>query len=375
MNDRPVPTQTASDGPPTSPAQLDAPDWKESLKRAVKEFKADRGTLSAAGMAFYWFLAIFPALIAAVGIIGILNLSDTLVADIKKAIETTLPGDAPSILASAIDRANENSKGSSIVAALIGLGIALWSASSGMVALQAGMDVAYDVEDDRKLVKKRGVALLLIAAAAVLGGVASALIIFGKPLGQGLGIPDSAPFVVLWTVVRWVLGLATLSVLFALFYYFGPNREKPHWAWISPGGVVATVIWLLASLAFSFYVSSFSSYARTYGSFTGVVVLLLWLYLSAIAIVVGAELNAELERQGERKRRERRGGRGRKQGTERPAPEPPQATPTPAPTPAADGGRRRRPRSQPPSEPAPALEPTAAPAAQTEQDAWLSYGK
>src|SRR5215210_3321206 len=326
MTERPVPTQTTSDGPPTSPAGLDAPDWKESLKRAVKEFKADRGTLIAAGMGFYWFLAVFPALIAAVGVIGLLHLSDSLVANIQDAIRTTLPGNAADILANAVKDAGAKSRGSSVVATVIGLAIALWSASSGMVALQAGMDVAYDVEDERKLVKKRGLALLLIAAAGVLGGVASALIVFGKPLGQGLGIPDSTPFVVLWTVVRWVLGLGTLSVLFALFYYFGPNREKPHWAWSSPGGIVATVIWLLASLAFSFYVSSFSSYNETYGSFSGVVVLLLWLYLSAIAIVVGAELNAELERQGERKRRGRRGRRRREREVDRPAPA---AQPTP----------------------------------------------
>ena len=364
MTDGPVPAQTASDGPPTSPAQLDAPDWKESLRRAVGEFKSDRGTLIAAGMGFYWFLAVFPALIAAVGIIGLLNLTDSLVADIQKAITTTLPGNAATILSEAVGDAKDKGGGSSVVATVIGLAIALWSASSGMVALQAGMDLAYDVEDDRKLVKKRGVALLLIVAAGILGGVASALIVFGKPLGQGLGIPDSTPFVVLWTVVRWVLGLATLSVLFALFYYFGPNREKPRWTWISPGGVLATVIWLLASLAFSFYVSSFSSYADTYGSFTGVVVLLLWLYLSAIAIVVGAEMNAELERQGERKRREWRGGRRRKKAEEPRPLEARQASPPPD----ADADH-----FEPAPEPAPAPAPTGA--AQSEQDAWLSYGK
>ncbi|HEX2192782.1 MAG TPA: YihY/virulence factor BrkB family protein [Acidimicrobiales bacterium] len=375
MTDRPVPAQTTSDGSPTSPAQLDAPDWKESLKRAVQEFKADRGTLIAAGMGFYWFLAVFPALIAAVGIIGLLNLSESLVTDIKKAIETTLPGSAARTLVDTLDVVTRQSGGSSVVATIIGLVLALWSASSGMVALQAGMDVAYDVEDDRKLVKKRGLALLLIAAAAVLGGIASALIIFGKPLGQGLGIPDSTPFVVLWTVVRWVLGLATLTVLFAVFYYFGPNREKPHWSWISPGGVVATVIWLLASLAFSFYVSSFSSYNETYGSFSGVVVLLLWLYLSAIAIVVGAEMNAELERQGERKRRGRRRGR-RRGGEESVAP---QAPPSPAPPPRPSDGAEdeAEPQAQPQPEPQPGSERAPAPARadRSEQDAWLSYGR
>ncbi len=362
MAENPVPPQTSSEIPPTSPAQLDAPDWKESLKRAVQEFKSDRGTLIAAGMGFYWFLAVFPALIAAVGIIGLLNLTDSLVASIQQAIRTTLPGSAAGILVDAVGKA-DRAGGSSLVATVIGLALALWSASSGMVALQAGMDVAYDVEEDRKLVKKRGVALLLIAAAAILGGIASALIIFGKPLGQGLGIPDSAPFVVLWTVVRWVLGLATLTVLFACFYYFGPNRRKPRWTWISPGGVVATVIWLLASLAFSFYVTSFNSYNENYGSFSGVVVLLLWLYLSAIAIVVGAELNAELERQGETKRRQRRGRRRPRSSEAAPAVAAP-AIAAPGPS---DGAERQ-------AEPAPEAAPSPS-ARQSEQDAWLRYGR
>jgi membrane protein len=216
------------------------------------------------------------------------------------------------------------------------------------------------------LVKKRGVALLLIVAAGVLGGVASALIVFGKPLGHGIGIPDEGVFVVVWTVVRWVLGLATLSVLFAVFYYYGPNREKPRWTWLSPGGVVATAVWLLASLGFSFYVSSFSSYAKTYGSFTGVVVLLLWLYLSAIAVVIGAELNAELERQGERKRKDGSRRRRRSSGGDR---------------------RPRAARTEQPAAtaawepaPAPAPVPTERPAAppgsdRSLRDAWRSYGR
>jgi membrane protein len=123
--------------------------------------------------------------------------------------------------------------------------------------------------------------------------------VFGAPIGHALrdNLPFGGAFVVLWTVVRWALGLAALTSLFATIYFLAPNRETPRWAWVSPGGILAAGIWLLASIGFSFYVSSFGKYAQTYGSLAGVVVLLLWLYLTALAVVLGGELNAELERQ------------------------------------------------------------------------------
>jgi membrane protein len=134
----------------------------------------------------------------------------------------------------------------------------------------------------------------------VLGGTATALIVFGAPLGDALrdNLPFGSAFVVLWTLIRWVGGLVALTGLFATIYYLSPNRDTPRWVWVSPGGILAAVIWLVASLGFSIYVSQFGNYAETYGgSLAGVVVLLLWLYLTALAVVLGGELNAELERQ------------------------------------------------------------------------------
>ena len=299
--EHPIPPRTGGTGEPDSPLDLSAPDWKESLRRAVKEFKADKGTLISAGMAFYWFLAVFPGLLAAIGIMGLLALADTATSDIAKAIRTTLPGDAAEVLVNSVTKAGRQSNGSSVVATVLGIGLALWSASAGMVAMQVGLDVAYDVEEERKFVKKRVTALILVGVTLLLGGVATALIVFGQPIGESLSthLPfGESAFVVGWTVARWALGIVALTVLFASFYYLGPNRDSPKWSWISPGGVVGVLIWLAASLGFSFYVSSFSSYAETYGSLTGVVVLILWLYLTALAVVVGGEFNAELERQG-----------------------------------------------------------------------------
>lgn len=316
MTDRPVPPQTGDGGQADSPLELSGPDWKESLRRAVKEFKDDRGSLISAGMAFYWFLAIFPGLLAAVGIIGLLELGASTVEDVVKAIRETLPGDAAEVLSGAVERAGAQPSGSSVVATVIGVALALWSASAGMVAMQTGLDVAYDVEDERKFVAKRVTALVLLVVIVLLGGLASALIVFGQPLGDSLR--DVLPlggevFAVVWTLGRWLLAVVALVTMFAAFYYLAPNRGSPKWTWVSPGGVLGVAIWLAASLAFSFYVSSFGSYAETYGSLTGVVVLILWLYLTALAVVMGGELNAELERQSDL------GGAGGAAPTARPA--------------------------------------------------------
>jgi membrane protein len=210
-----------------------------------------------------------------------------------------MPGGSGQLLVDAVRNSASQSGGASLVATLAGVAVALWSASAGMVGMQMGLDVAYDVESDRKFVKKRLVAFELLAAMLVLGGVATALIVFGAPLGNALrdNLPFGSAFVLLWTVVRWVLGLVVLIGLFATIYYLAPNRDSPKWVWVSPGGILAAAIWLVASLGFSVYVASFGKYAQTYGALAGVVVLLFWLYLTALAIVLGGELNAELERQ------------------------------------------------------------------------------
>jgi membrane protein len=285
--------------PIETPTDVPARGWFSSIKRTLKEAKNDRISLHAAAVAFYWFLSVFPLLIAAVGILALLHISQHFVTGISSGIRQTLPSGAASVLTQAVSSASGKTAGG-FVAAIVAIVLALWSASSGMASAEEALDVAYDVPESRKFVRKRGVALVLTFVALALGGIATALLVFGQPLGIAISkaISLGSAFSVVWTIVRWALTVLVVMTLFAVFYYLGPNRKAPNWKWVSPGGVVAAIIWLAASLGFSFYVSNFGgSYGKTYGSLAGVVVLMLWLWLSALALLFGAELNGELERE------------------------------------------------------------------------------
>jgi membrane protein len=262
---------------------MEPADWTSIAKRTGKEIKDDRVTLIAAGMAYYMFLAIFPAFIALIGILGLINASPETIASISDTIRDSLPGGSGAVLVDAIEQATNPSEGAALTAALVGIGAAVWSASSGFVALQSGLNVAYDIPQDRKFIGKRGVALLLIVATGLLGAVPSPFFSFGDGL--------------IFTVIGWVLTIAAVIALFSTYYAIGPKRDAPNWRWISPGGLLGAFIWIVGSLGFGFYASTLGDYSKTYGPVGLIVVLIFWLWLSSLAILIGGELNSEMERQ------------------------------------------------------------------------------
>lgn len=285
----------ASDGrAPDSPTRLSSTKMG-TLKRTFKEFSADNITDWAAALTYYSILAIFPAIIALVSIIGLVG--DSLTQPLLDNVGKLAPGPAKDILTNAITNLASN-KGAAGIAFIIGLALALNSASSYVSAFARASNSIYDVEEGRPVWKLKPqqigitiVLLLLLVAVTVAVAVSGPL---AQELGKVLGIGDSA--VMIWDLAKIPLILVVVSFMFAFLYKTAPNVRQPGFRFWSPGGVVALIIWIVASLLFALYVATFASYNKTYGSLGGVVVFLVWMWITNLAILFGAEFNSELQR-------------------------------------------------------------------------------
>jgi membrane protein len=272
--------------------------WKVVLRSTLTHVKLNRVNMAAGAFAYRWFLAIFPIIIALLGIATLVTVPRHVVISLISGVTKSLPSGAAQVFTTAINHAVQHT-GADLFATVAACVIALWSATSGMVIVEEGLDMAFGLPLDRSFLHKRAVAIPLLLGATVLGGAASTLIIFGPQLGNV--IRESAPlggaaFSAVWTMLRFVIALALMNLLMSLLYYLAPNRPRARWRWTSPGALFATILWALVSLGFSFYTSSFDSYGRTYGAFASVAILIFWLYLTGLAIVVGGEVDAAVER-------------------------------------------------------------------------------
>ncbi len=276
-----------------APSDLQKDGWITVAKRTWAEGTDDHISLIAAGCAFYGLMAIFPGIIAVMAIAGFFIDPETIV-DQANTLARVMPQQAAQIV---IDQARSVAGGNSgglTLAAIFGLLTAFYSATAGMRSLMEGLNVAFDITETRGLF--RGMA---VRAVLTLGLIVGFLLIVGVlvvlPLVLTFLISGGASEVIM-TWLRWPVVLLIVIGGLAILYHFGPNRDGRAWRWITPGAMVATIIWIVGSVAFSYYVRSFGSYNETFGALGGVIVLLLWLWLSAYIILLGAELDSEMER-------------------------------------------------------------------------------
>jgi membrane protein len=265
------------------------------LKRTVREFKEDELVDRAAALTYYGVLAIFPAILALVSVLGLVGASAT--KPLLDNLGSVAPGPAKDIFTTAIQNL-QKSRGTGGVLFVVGLAVALWSASGYVAAFMRASNAIYEIEEGRPIWKtvpvRLGMTLVLVVLLAI---TALAVVLTGglaNQLGNLLGIGKSA--VTVWDIAKWPVLVVIVSFMFALLYWASPNVKQPGFRWISPGGLVAVVMWIVASGVFALYVANFGSYNKTYGALAGVIIFLVWLWLSNIAVLLGAEFNAELER-------------------------------------------------------------------------------
>ncbi len=283
------------DASATGPTQLKTRSWLGVLRRTGTEFRDDNLTDWAAALTYYAVLSIFPGLIVLVSVLGLIGESAT--QPLIDNLGSVAPGPAKDIFTSAIENI-EGSQGAAGVFFVIGLAAAIWSASGYIGAFMRASNAIYDIEEGRPIWKtlplRVGLTVLLMLLTAITAFAVTLSGGLAQEVGNVIGVGDTA--VDVWNIAKWPVLLLFVSFLFAVLYWAAPNVKQPGFRWITPGGLLAVAGWVIASLAFAFYVSNFGSYNKTYGALAGPIVFLVWLWISNIMILLGAEFNAELER-------------------------------------------------------------------------------
>jgi membrane protein len=266
-----------------------------ALRRTIGQFQEDNLTDWAAALTYYGILSIFPMLIALVSILGLAG--DSATQPLIDNVRELTPGPAREIFTSAIENIQKSGSAAGVLF-VVGLATALWSASGYVAAFMRASNVIYDVEEGRPVWKtlpvRLGVTVVLVVLLAVTGIGVTLTGGLAEQVGNLLGVGDTA--VSVWQIAKWPVLLLVVSFMFAFLYWAAPNVKQPGFKWITPGGLLAVILWVVASALFAFFVANFASYNKTYGALGGVVTFLVWLWISNLALLLGAELNAELVR-------------------------------------------------------------------------------
>jgi membrane protein len=282
-------------GPP-SPVRLTRRHWWAAAKRAGKEFKDDGAADLAAALTYYGVLSIFPGLLVLVSVLGLVG--ESTVAEVQAAVKEVAPGAVGEFMDQAITQVSNNA-GAAGLAAVIGLLIAFWSASSYISAFMRASNTIFDVPEGRPVWKTLPIRLGVTAAVGLMLIASALIVVFTGDLaakaGELIGLGSTA--VTVWNIAKWPVLLILVSLMLSILYWASPNARHGGFRWVSPGGLFAVLVWVLLSAGFAVYVANFSSYNRTYGAIAGVIVFLVWLWLSNCAILLGEELDAELERE------------------------------------------------------------------------------
>ena len=293
---QPQPERREPELPDPGLKDLSKRDYTAVIMRAGKESHADAIMDSAAALAYYAFVAIPATLLTTVGVFSLFGSGDA-VETITNKLEGLVPPEAIALLEDSLHRVLENQNGG-LVMVIVGVLVALWTATGAMNGLMRALNVAYDRKETRNFLKQRLTALAMLALMLLAFALVFGLLVLGGPLSKWIGdaIGLEAVFGWIWWTAQWPILLLGLLFAFAGLLYLGPNVDHPRWQFLSPGAVIAVVIWLAASGLFALYVGLFGSYNKTWGSFAAVIIMLTWLWLSALALLFGAEVNAEVER-------------------------------------------------------------------------------
>ncbi|MFJ8083157.1 YihY/virulence factor BrkB family protein [Streptomyces sp. NPDC096205] len=280
---------------PDSPAALPRGSWTAVLKGTLKEFKRDELTDRSAALTYYGILALFPALLALISLLGVLGRSTT--QEVLDNIQKLAPGAAQDVLRNAVQQM-QGKAGIGSVMAIVGLLLAIWAASGYVAAFIRSANAVYDIPEGRPVWKVLPVRVGVTVVLMVLAVISAVIVVFtgalAKQVGSTLGVGDTA--LTVWSIAKWPVLVVLVTVMIALLYWATPNAKIRGFRWITPGSFLALLIWMVASAGFALYVANFASYNKTYGTFAGVIIFLVWLWITNLAILLGLEFDAELAR-------------------------------------------------------------------------------